>query len=145
MPARSAGASDAAARPQCLASNECPTGYVCNDFGVCVATAATARRRRHTTAAARDRVRVRRADRVASRFVYVAMTEQDSLARIDGRNLEVRSTGVGKAPRVVATIPHEDGAVVLDSFNGTATIVRPPMVSTSIRITVKVLATLLRS
>ncbi|HEV7555801.1 MAG TPA: hypothetical protein VGO00_10120, partial [Kofleriaceae bacterium] len=23
-------------QPQCLSSNECPTGYTCSEFGVCV-------------------------------------------------------------------------------------------------------------
>ena len=53
------------------------------------------------------------------------MTAQDELARIDGQTLAVTSTQVGESPRVVATIPGTDGAVVLDSINGTATIVRP--------------------
>ena len=43
------------------------------------------------------------------------MTAQDELARIDGATLAVKSTKVGKSPRVVATIPGSDGAVVLDS------------------------------
>jgi hypothetical protein len=53
------------------------------------------------------------------------MTEQDELARIDGRTLGVTATPVGEQPRVVGTIPGSDGAVVLDSTNGTATVVRP--------------------
>jgi hypothetical protein len=52
----------------------------------------------------------------------------------------VKSTKVGKSPKVVATIPGTDGAVVLDSYNGTATVVRPVGDSD----TTRVLATLQR-
>lgn len=122
------GASDAASA-QCLASNECPTGYICNDFGVCVAPPPPPN---DGGVPPPPEVEYEFGAPIASeRFVYVAMTDQDALARIDGRDLSVRSTGVGRAPRVVSAIPHEDGAVVLDSYNGTATIVRPPMVSTA--------------
>jgi hypothetical protein len=57
--------------------------------------------------------------------VYVAMTSENELARIDGTTLAVTTTKVGTAPSVAASIPGEDGAIVLDSQNGTATIVRP--------------------
>jgi DNA-binding beta-propeller fold protein YncE len=53
------------------------------------------------------------------------MPEQDALAKIDGRTLAVSSLAVGERPEVVATAPSSDTAVVLDSINGTATIVRP--------------------
>lgn len=133
-------ASDAATNYQCLTSSECPTGWICNDFNVCVAPpppvgdAGTPPPPPETELAYTQPVS-------SQRFVYVAMTAEDSLARIDGRNLEVRSTGVGKSPRIVGAIPGEDGAVVLDSDNGTATIVRPPMASTDPDI-VHVLGTL---
>jgi len=61
----------------------------------------------------------------SQRYVYVAMTAQNRLARIDGATLAVSSIAVGAAPREVATIPGSDGAVVLDQANGTATVVRP--------------------
>ncbi len=133
--------SDASAggAPGCLSSNECPTGYTCNDFGVCVPPSTPT-----TDGGVPPPPEVEYefgAPISSERFVYVAMTDQDALARIDGRNLSVVSTGVGRAPRVVAAIPHDDGAVVLDSFNGTATVVRPPMQS-SAPDTVRVLGTL---
>jgi DNA-binding beta-propeller fold protein YncE len=61
----------------------------------------------------------------SQRYVYVAMTAQNKLARIDGETLAVAATAVGAAPREVATIPGGDGAIVLDAANGTATVVRP--------------------
>jgi DNA-binding beta-propeller fold protein YncE len=58
------------------------------------------------------------------KYVWVAMTDQDRLAKIDGANLEVTSLDVGDQPKVLATLPNTDTAVVLDSKNGAATVVR---------------------
>jgi hypothetical protein len=105
---------------QCLSSNECPTGYTCSEFGVCVPPTTT------VDAGTPPETEYSFGAPVSSqRFVYVAMTDQDELARIDGHTLAVTSTKVGIAPRDVATIPQSDGAVVLDKETGTATIVRP--------------------
>jgi hypothetical protein len=46
----------------------------------------------------------------------------------------VKSTKVGESPKVVATIPGTDGAVVLDSTNGTATVVRPAGDTDNVRV-----------
>jgi DNA-binding beta-propeller fold protein YncE len=119
----------------CQASNECPAGYICNDFGRCEAPPSM------DGGVPPPEIEYEFGAPISSeRFVYVAMTEQDELARIDGQTLAVKSTKVGEAPRDVATIPGSDGAVVLDSHNGTATIVRP----SGDTDTTKVLATLQR-
>ena len=115
----------------CLSSNECPAGYICNDFGRCE------RPPPMTDAGVTPPPEVEYdfgAPISSQRYVYVAMTAQDSLARIDGTTLAVRSTKVGESPKIVATIPGTDGAVVLDSFNGTATVVRPQGETDSIRV-----------
>jgi DNA-binding beta-propeller fold protein YncE len=112
------GASDGGAI-HCLASNECPTGFECNELGVCEQPA-------QTGDAGAPEVEYTFGQPVSSRrFFYVAMTAQNELARIDGRTLAVASTPVGAAPRTVAAIPGGDAAIVLDQANGTATIVRP--------------------
>ncbi|HEY5922282.1 MAG TPA: hypothetical protein VIV11_11455 [Kofleriaceae bacterium] len=114
----------------CLSSNECPAGYICSDFGRC-------ERPPSTDAGVTPPPEVEYdfgAPISSQRYVYVAMTAQDSLARIDGTTLAVRSTKVGESPKVVATIPGTDGAVVLDSHNGTATIVRPQGETDSVRV-----------
>lgn len=114
----------------CLSSNECPAGYICNDFGRCEMPPST-----DAGVTPTPEVEYELGAPISSqRYVYVAMTAQDELARIDGETLAVRSTKVGEAPRVVATIPGGDGAVVLDSVNGTATIVRPQGETDSIRV-----------
>ncbi|MBV8757315.1 MAG: hypothetical protein JO257_08580 [Deltaproteobacteria bacterium] len=117
----------------CQSANECPTGYVCNDFGQCEPPGGGGGAGSGSAAPPETEITLG-APISAQRFVYVAMTAQDELARIDGLTLAVIATPVGKAPREVATIPGSDGAVVLDSENGTATIVRPSGTSDAIRV-----------
>lgn len=117
----------------CLASNECPAGYICNEFNRCEKMA-------EPTGDAGmppppPEVEYDFGAPISSqRYVYVAMTAQDELARIDGATLAVKSTKVGESPKVVATIPGTDGAVVLDSTNGTATVVRPAGDTDNVRV-----------
>lgn len=107
----------------CISSSECPTGFICNEFGRCEAPAPPGD---GGLPPPPPEVEIEFRPPVSSqRYVYVAITEQDELARIDGRTLEVVSRPVGEAPRVVGAIPGSDGAVVLDATNGTATVVRP--------------------
>src|SRR3569832_197314 len=119
----------------CLTSNECPTGYTCSDFGVCEPPAPMS----DGGVPPAETERTYGAPITSQRFVYVAMTNENELARIDGTSLAVIATHVGNQPRDVAAIPNSDGAVVLGAANGTATIVRPHSDGTD---TVKVLATL---
>jgi hypothetical protein len=107
----------------CLSSNECPSGYICNDFGRCEMPPPPSS---DAGVPPPPEVEYEVGGPISSqRFVYVPMPDQDELVRIDGVTLAVSSTHVGDQPREVATIPGSDGAVVLDSTNGTATIVRP--------------------
>src|SRR5690606_30485175 len=130
-PGTDAGVSSDAGFVGCLSSNECPAGYICNDFGRC-------ERPPEDDAGVPPpppEVEYDYGPPISSqRYVYVAMTAQDELARIDGVTLAVKSTKVGESPRVVGTIPGSDGAVVLDSHNGTATIVRPQGETDSIKV-----------
>ncbi len=128
------GAAGDAGISGCLSSNECPVGSTCNDFGACETPPTPTTD--GGTPPAETEITIG-APLVAQRFVYVPMTAENELARIDGETLAVTATPVGNAPRDVATIPHSDGAVVLDATNGTATIVRPGSPDT-----VKVLGTL---
>lgn len=109
--------------PECFSSNECPTGWTCSEFGTCQPPAGPPG---DGGVGVPEEVEDELGAPVSSlRYVYVPMTEQDALARIDGATLEVRSLRVGEKPRVVAAAPDSDTAVVLDAINGVATIVRP--------------------
>lgn len=116
----SPGAGAGAPASGCLASSECPTGWTCNEFHVCVAPPPG------SDGGVPAETEIALGPPISSqRFVYVAMTAQGKLARIDGNTLTVSTTAVGASPREVATIPGSDGAVALDAVNGTATVVRP--------------------
>lgn len=113
---------DAGIGTGCLSSSECPTGQVCNDFGRCETPAPMG----DAGTPQPEETELEYGPPISSdRYVYVAMTAQDELARIDGRTLVVKATPVGESPRIVASIPGTDGAIALDSVNGTVTIVRP--------------------
>jgi len=116
------GASDAGAGGtfECLSSNECPTGWTCSEFGTCDPP---------TPGGADGGPGVEIEAELSppthsDRFVYVAMTDLDALAKIDGMTLSVESIPVGDQPEVLEAIPESDGVVVLDRNNGTASIVR---------------------
>jgi hypothetical protein len=114
----------------CLSSNECPVSWTCNEFGQCVPPAPGV-----DAGTPPPEVEYDFGAPISSqRYVYVPETAQDKLARIDGQTLAVISTQVGESPRVVATIPGSDGAVVLDQVNGTATIVRPDPAGDTLRV-----------
>jgi hypothetical protein len=121
---------------ECTASNECPTGWTCSEFGVCLPPPEIP----GDGGAPPPEVEYELGAPVSSlRYVYVAMTEQDALARIDGVTLEVSSVHVGERPEVVATAPGSDTAVVLDAVNGAATIVRPASEESDHEITLRTL------
>jgi len=107
--------------PECFSSNECPPGYECSEFGTCVPPSNVT-----DGGMPPPEVEYELSDPVSSQsYVYVAMTAQDSLARINGATLAVTSFPVGEKPKTVAAAAGSDTAVVLDSINGTITIVRP--------------------
>ena len=109
--------------PDCFSSNECPTGYECSEFGTCVPPSPGSPDAGGDGPPEIEYELSRPAS--ALRYVYVAMTDQDSLAKIDGSSLAVSAIDVGDQPEVVVTVPGTDAAIVLDETNGTATIVRP--------------------
>ena len=116
--ARDAGSSGL---PECLSSNECPTGWTCSEFGTCIPPSEGTL----DGGPGGQEVEVELSPPTHSeRFVYVAMTELDALAKIDGTTLSVESIAVGDQPEVLEAIPGADGVVVLDRNNGTASIVR---------------------
>ncbi len=109
--------------PECASFNECPTGWTCSELGTCLPPPELPG---DGGVPPPPEVEYELGAPVSSlRYVYVAMTAQDALARIDGATLEVDSLHVGEQPEVVTAAPGSDTAVVLDAINGVATIVRP--------------------
>lgn len=110
---------------ECFSSSECPVGFVCSEFGTCVPPPPPPPTGDGGTPPPPPETEYKLSEPVSSRrYVWVAMADQDRLARIDGTNLEVISFDVGDRPEVLATLPGTDTAVVLDSHNGAATVVR---------------------
>lgn len=58
------------------------------------------------------------------RYVYVALTDQDSVARIDSETLDILTVNVGDRPGVLATAPGQDVALVLNDGSSTVSILR---------------------
>ncbi len=112
--------------PQCFSSSECPVGFICSEFGTCVPPPPPPTDAGTTgDAPPPPEVEYKLSEPISSRrYVWVAMTDQDRLAKIDGTNLEVVSVEVGDQPKILATLPDTDTAVVLDSRNAAATVVR---------------------
>ncbi len=123
-----ASSSDAGIQ-QCFSSNECPVGWTCSEFGQCLPPAPGT----DGGTPPPPEVEHEMSAPVSSlRYVWVAMTDEDKLAKIDGTNLSVIAIPVGHHPQVVATMPGTDTAVALDEVDdprtqtsGTATVVRP--------------------
>ncbi len=107
---------------QCFSSSECPVGFTCSEFGTCIPPAPPPG---DGGTPPPPEVEYQLTEPQSSRrFVWVAMTDQDRVAKIDGVNLEVVSLEVGDKPEILATLPGTDTAVILDSQNGAATVVR---------------------
>ncbi len=107
--------------PECFSSSECPVGWVCTELGYCEPPPSG-----DGGVPPAPEVEFEFGAPVSSqRFVWVAMTDQDAIAKIDGETLAVTSIGVGERPEVVVALPSTDTAVVLDAINGAATVVRP--------------------
>lgn len=106
--------------PECFSASECPVGWTCSEFGYCVPPPAG------DGGVPVPEIEYEFGPPVSSlRFVWVAMTDQDAVAKIDGATLEVTSIDVGEEPEVLVALPGTDTAVVLDHVNGAATVVRP--------------------
>src|SRR2546423_462315 len=91
--------SDAGTDRLCFSSNECPVGWTCSEFGQCLPPAPL------TDGGAPppppEAEQSLGAPVSSLRYVWVAMTDQDKLAKIDGTTLDVAAIPVGHHPQVV--------------------------------------------
>jgi hypothetical protein len=136
--AGASGASDAGTTPQCFSSSECPVGWTCTDFGTCQPPSEPPPD--GGTVVPPEIEHEMSAPVSSLRYVWVALTDQDKLAKIDGATLGVETVPVGHHPQVLAAMPGTDTAVVLDQSDdlsqtsGIATVVRPAVGSNATEV-----------
>ncbi|MCE9574837.1 MAG: hypothetical protein K8W52_16930 [Deltaproteobacteria bacterium] len=129
---------DAGGSPQCFSSSECPVGWTCSEFGTCLPP--TTPPPDGGTVTPPEIEHEMSAPVSSLRFVWVALTDEDKLAKIDGTNLDVETVAVGHHPEVLAAMPGTDTAVVLDqsddlsATSGVATVVRPAVGSNTTEV-----------
>lgn len=117
----SASLSDAGSTvPECFSSSECPVGWTCSDIGMCVPPSSG------DAGVPPPEVEYEFGPPVSSRrYVWVAMTDQDEVAKIDGETLAVSAIAVGDQPKELVALPGTDTAVVLDQTNAAASVIVP--------------------
>jgi DNA-binding beta-propeller fold protein YncE len=112
--------------PRCFGANDCAPGEVCNEFGVCVAQppATGGATDAGTPPPPPEVVSRREPPASGKRYVYVAISDEDTVARIDSIGLGVSTISVGGDPGALRTVPGADVAVVLNRASATATVIR---------------------
>ena len=115
------GPDGGAAGLECVGANDCPLGSYCSEFGRCVESAVLP-----DDGSAPPPENEQEAQRPASgdRFVYVAMTDLDTVARIDSETLDITTVPTGDQPGAIATAPGQDLAVVINHGSESLTVIR---------------------
>ncbi len=115
---------------ECFSANDCPAGQYCNEFHRCVSppppdplpdggapdggTPWIPPEVEHEFGPPTS----------GSRYVYVPLPDQDSVARIDSETLDVVGMDVGDRPSLVATAEGRDLAVVLNEGSASISVLR---------------------
>ena len=122
------GYPDAGTTYECYSANDCQPGQYCNEFHRCVwppqdsdggveddgGEPYVPPETEHEYSPPASGLR----------YVYVALTDQDTVARIDSETLDIDTIGVGDRPDVLATAPGQDVAVVLNTGSSSVTLMR---------------------
>ncbi len=121
-----APSSDAAAYRQCYGANDCPPGSTCNELGSCVPLKASSDAGVFPSEAGLPPEVENKSEPPATgkQYLYVAIPQQDTVAKIDSLTLKVRAIKVGSSPGALRTVPGQDVAVVLNRLSGSASILR---------------------
>jgi hypothetical protein len=136
-PDNSRAKSDAGATSKCYGANDCPPGYYCNAFGYCTAASATLDGGGGEAGLPPEVEQKRDPPASGKYYVYVAVPEQDMVAKIHSKTLKVQSIKVGKDPGALRTVKGQDVAVVLGRLSATASILRSRADGTDDVVTLK--------
>jgi len=117
----------------CFSANECPPGMYCNEFGRCVwppggddsLDAGVDGDAGDAEPYVPPEVEQEFGPPSSGhRYVYVALPDLDSVARVDSESLDVTSLTVGDRPGQLATAPGQDLAVVINEGSDSVSILR---------------------
>jgi DNA-binding beta-propeller fold protein YncE len=117
-------AADSGTATQCHGANDCPPGYICNAFGYCSLPSKSGDGGVGDAGLPPEVEQDKEPPASGKVYVYVAVPEQDMVAKIHSITLQVRAIKVGKDPGALRTLPGQDVAVVLGRLSSTATILR---------------------
>jgi DNA-binding beta-propeller fold protein YncE len=117
---------------QCFSANDCAPGYYCDEFHRCVQPPVVEQPDAGLDGDVGDaepwvppEVELEFGPPSSGdRFVYVALLELDSVARVDSVSLDVTSVAVGHRPSALATAPGQDVAVAINSGSDSVSILR---------------------
>ena len=112
---------DAGTHWECFSANDCNPGEYCNEFNRCVPV------REGPDGGIIEPPEVEEEftpPASGERYVYVALTEGDMVARVDSVNLDVTTIEVGGRPTILRTAPGRDLAVVINSSSDSVSIIR---------------------
>lgn len=110
---------------QCYSANDCAPGQYCNEFHVCVSPPQVDGGGVSADAYVPPETElVYHPPASGDRYVFVALTDQDTVARIDSETLDIDTIAVGDAPDILVTAPGQDVALVLNQGSSSISIIR---------------------
>lgn len=112
---------------ECYSANDCQPGQYCNEFHRCVwppVQPDAGVGEDAGTFVPPEMEYEYGAPASGARYVYVALSDQDSVARIDSETLDILTVDVGDRPETLVTAPGQDVALVLNEGSSTVSILR---------------------
>ena len=116
---------DAGTTWECYAANDCVPGQECNAFHRCVWPPSLPDGGVDGGGYVPPEMEYEYgAPASGERYVYVSLTNQDTVARIDSESLDIAAIPVGDQPGVLVTAPGQDVALVLNAGSNSVSILR---------------------